>query len=81
MKNNHLLDGVNFPLPVVSYLKLSLIDVIFDLKTGLQAVLSRVQDRLQIFFAVLFWMSLFFWGSAWDGRNSSRKKKGPWFRK
>nr|XP_004506944.1 uncharacterized protein LOC101493454 [Cicer arietinum] len=41
--------------------------------------LSKFQDRVQIFFAVLFWMSLFFWASAWDGRN--RPNKGSRFRK
>ncbi|XP_029129290.1 uncharacterized protein LOC114914921 [Cajanus cajan] len=41
--------------------------------------LSNIQDRIQIFFAVLFWMSLFFWASAWDGRN--RPNKGSGFRK
>merc|ERR1712137_254014 len=46
---------------------------------GLQATLSRIQDKLRIFLAVLFWMSLFFWGSAWDGRDNGRKNKGPRF--
>ncbi|KAI4355745.1 hypothetical protein L6164_004490 [Bauhinia variegata] len=46
---------------------------------GLIASLSKFQDRLQIFFAVLFWMSLFFWASAWDGRN--RPNKGSRFRR
>ncbi|RDX63537.1 hypothetical protein CR513_58028, partial [Mucuna pruriens] len=41
--------------------------------------LSKIQDRIQIFFAVLFWMSLFFWASAWDGRN--RPNKGSRFRR
>ncbi|KAF7814372.1 uncharacterized protein G2W53_028341 [Senna tora] len=35
--------------------------------------LSKIKDRVQIFFAVLFWMSLFFWASAWDGRNRPNK--------
>ncbi|KAE7997330.1 hypothetical protein FH972_001975 [Carpinus fangiana] len=48
-------------------------------RTGLAASLSKFQDRVQIFFAVLFWMSLFFWASAWDGR--SRPNKGSRFRK
>ncbi|KAK7294090.1 hypothetical protein RJT34_16973 [Clitoria ternatea] len=43
------------------------------------ASLSKIQDRIQIFFAVLFWMSLFFWASAWDGRN--RPNKGSRFRR
>ncbi|TKY64564.1 hypothetical protein E2542_SST14462 [Spatholobus suberectus] len=43
------------------------------------APLSKIQDRIQIFFAVLFWMSLFFWASAWDGRN--RPNKGSRFRR
>ncbi|KAB1218699.1 hypothetical protein CJ030_MR3G026579 [Morella rubra] len=42
--------------------------------TGFAASLSKFQDRVQIFLAVLFWMSLFFWASAWDGR--SRPNKG-----
>ncbi|XP_058734398.1 uncharacterized protein LOC131606138 isoform X1 [Vicia villosa] len=43
------------------------------------ASFSKFQDRVQIFFAVLFWMSLFFWASAWDGRN--RPNNGSKFRK
>ncbi|XP_027907612.1 uncharacterized protein LOC114166925 [Vigna unguiculata] len=43
------------------------------------ASLSKIQDRIQIFFAVLFWLSLFFWASAWDGRN--RPNKGSRFRR
>ncbi|KAL1564021.1 hypothetical protein AAHA92_06428 [Salvia divinorum] len=39
------------------------------------------KDTLQIFFAVLFWMSLFFWSCAWDRGNSGRSDKGPRFRK
>ncbi|CAL0325952.1 unnamed protein product [Lupinus luteus] len=45
----------------------------------LAASLSKIQDRVQIFVAVLFWMSLFFWYSAWDGRN--RPNKGSKFRR
>ncbi|XP_022720904.1 uncharacterized protein LOC111278569 [Durio zibethinus] len=48
---------------------------------GFAGKLSRFQDRVQIFFAVLFWMSLFFWSSAWDGRNSGRPNKGSRFRR
>ncbi|GAV87060.1 hypothetical protein CFOL_v3_30486 [Cephalotus follicularis] len=44
--------------------------------SGLVGTLSKFQDRVQIFFAVLFWMSLFFWGSAWDGRSGGRPDKG-----
>ncbi|BFG24664.1 hypothetical protein CerSpe_109380 [Prunus speciosa] len=47
--------------------------------TGLVASFSKFQDKVQIFFAVLFWMSLFFWASVWDER--SRPNKGPRFRK
>ncbi|GMY34033.1 hypothetical protein FCV25MIE_29275 [Fagus crenata] len=47
--------------------------------TGPVASLSKFQDRVQIFLAVLFWMSLFFWASAWDGRN--RPNKGSPFRR
>ncbi|KAL7162293.1 hypothetical protein ACSBR2_042718 [Camellia fascicularis] len=45
------------------------------------ATLSSLQDTMQIFFAVLFWMSLFFWASAWDGRNNGRPGKGSRFRR
>ncbi|KAM7254121.1 hypothetical protein ACFE04_031803 [Oxalis oulophora] len=38
--------------------------------------ISKFQDRIRIFFAVLFWMSLFFWASAWDGRSGGRSNKG-----
>ncbi|KAK8525065.1 hypothetical protein V6N13_016054 [Hibiscus sabdariffa] len=48
---------------------------------GLVGKLSRFQDRARIFFAVLFWMSLFFWYSAWDGRNSGKPDKGSRFRR
>ncbi|XP_039025910.1 uncharacterized protein LOC120159385 [Hibiscus syriacus] len=37
---------------------------------GLVGKMTIYQDRVRIFFAVLFWMSLFFWYSAWDGTNS-----------
>ncbi|CAN6706942.1 unnamed protein product [Malus baccata var. baccata] len=46
---------------------------------GLAASFSKFQDKVQIFFAVLFWMSLFFWASVWDER--SRPDKGSRFRK
>jgi hypothetical protein len=49
--------------------------------TGFQEELSKIQDRVRIFLAVLFWMSLFFWSSAWDGTDDSRNKKGPRFGK
>ncbi|KAJ6715258.1 TRANSMEMBRANE PROTEIN [Salix viminalis] len=39
---------------------------------GIAATLSRLQDRVQIFLAVLFWMSLFFWASVWDGKNNGK---------
>ncbi|CAM0901803.1 unnamed protein product [Alopecurus aequalis] len=45
-----------------------------------QEKLSRLQDTARIFFAVLFWMSLFFWGSAWGGSNNSGGKKRQRFR-
>ncbi|KAI9074742.1 hypothetical protein K1719_043274 [Acacia pycnantha] len=41
--------------------------------TGFAGALVRLQDRVQIFLAVLFWMSLFFWASAGDGRNGPNK--------
>lgn len=54
---------------------------LFFLLTGWQERLSRLQDRIRIFFAVLFWMALFFWGSAWDGNNNSGGTKRQRFRK
>ncbi|CAH1422968.1 unnamed protein product [Lactuca virosa] len=50
-----------------------------DSNSGSLVSFSRFQENVQIFFAVLFWMSLFFWSSAWDGRNNGRSDKGPKF--
>ncbi|WZZ29058.1 hypothetical protein YC2023_012459 [Brassica napus] len=36
---------------------------------GLVGAVTRVQDRVKIFLAVLFWMSLFFWVTVTDGRE------------
>ncbi|KAJ6947488.1 hypothetical protein NC651_002009 [Populus alba x Populus x berolinensis] len=49
----------------------------------LDATLSQLQDRVQIFLAVLFWMSLFFWASIWDGKNNGRGRlnKGSRFKR
>ncbi|XP_057533933.1 uncharacterized protein LOC130812079 [Amaranthus tricolor] len=52
-----------------------------QLSTDFAATFSRLWDKVQIFFAVLFWISLFFWSSAFDGRNSGRKNKRDRFRK
>ncbi|CAA2942574.1 uncharacterized protein LOC111372179 [Olea europaea var. sylvestris] len=49
--------------------------------SGVAASFTRFQDTVQIFFAVLFWMSLFFWSSAWGGKDNGRSNKGPRFRK
>lgn len=49
--------------------------------SGLPMTLSRFKDTVQIFFAVLFWMGLFFWASVWDGRNNGRPDKGSRFRR
>ncbi|KAE8718439.1 hypothetical protein F3Y22_tig00110013pilonHSYRG00194 [Hibiscus syriacus] len=46
---------------------------------GLVGKMTRFQDRARIFFAVLFWMSLFFRYSAWDGRNSGKPNEGSRF--
>ncbi|XP_019247586.1 PREDICTED: uncharacterized protein LOC109227047 [Nicotiana attenuata] len=48
---------------------------------GIMASFSKAQDTMQIFFAVLFWMSLFFWYSVWDGKNDGRPNKGSRFRR
>ncbi|KAG9150944.1 hypothetical protein Leryth_003063 [Lithospermum erythrorhizon] len=49
--------------------------------SGFSTTISRIQDTTQIFLAVLFWMSLFFWASAWDGRNGDKRSKGPRLRR
>ncbi|KAL4195654.1 hypothetical protein AMTRI_Chr05g74350 [Amborella trichopoda] len=41
----------------------------------LEAKLQRIQDGVQIFLATFLWMSLFFWASAWDGRNNNKPNK------
>ncbi|CAN4086394.1 unnamed protein product [Withania somnifera] len=48
---------------------------------GIMASFSKAQDTTRIFFAVLFWMSLFFWYSVWDGKNDGRPNKGSRFRR
>ncbi|CAN6442382.1 unnamed protein product [Victoria cruziana] len=48
---------------------------------GLALTMHQIQDRARIFFAVFFWMSLFFWACAWDGRNNGPPKSRPWFRR
>ncbi|XP_071711755.1 uncharacterized protein [Rutidosis leptorrhynchoides] len=50
-----------------------------DSSSGSIVSLSRLQESAQIFFAVFFWMSLFFWSSVWDGRNNGKSDKGPRF--
>ncbi|RWR83097.1 putative methyltransferase PMT11 [Cinnamomum micranthum f. kanehirae] len=47
-----------------------------DPTAGLEATFYKVKDGVQIFFSVLFWMSLFFWACAWDERDNSRPGKG-----
>ncbi|KAL3528870.1 hypothetical protein ACH5RR_008192 [Cinchona calisaya] len=49
--------------------------------SGVLSSFSRVQDTVRIFFAVLFWMSLFFWYCVWDGRNDGGPKHGSRFRR
>lgn len=48
---------------------------------GTLSTFSQVQDAVRIFFAVFFWMSLFFWSCIWDGNNSGRPGKGPRIRR
>ncbi|MBA0669482.1 hypothetical protein Goklo_025521, partial [Gossypium klotzschianum] len=55
--------------------------MIFFHGTEFAGKLSKFQDQVRIFFAVLFWVSLFFWSSAWDGGNSGRPDKGSRFRR
>ncbi|CAI9113987.1 OLC1v1037447C1 [Oldenlandia corymbosa var. corymbosa] len=49
--------------------------------SGIMSRFSKMQDAVRIFFAVLFWMSLFFWSCVWDGGNNGRPNKGSQFRK
>ncbi|XP_015067935.2 uncharacterized protein LOC107012575 [Solanum pennellii] len=48
---------------------------------GIISSFSKAQDTLRIFVAVLFWMSLFFWYSVWDGKKDGRPNKGSRFRR
>ncbi|RZC51111.1 hypothetical protein C5167_019537 [Papaver somniferum] len=48
---------------------------------GIDEILSKFQHRTQIFFAVLFWMSLFFWACATDGNNDGGSSKRSGFRR
>lgn len=41
--------------------------------------LSRFKDVAQVFVGVLFWMVVFFWASAWDGRDNGKSDKGSRF--
>ncbi|KAK1364034.1 E3 ubiquitin-protein like [Heracleum sosnowskyi] len=43
--------------------------------------LSRFKDVAQVFVGVLFWMGVFFWASAWDGRDNGKSDKGSRFRR
>uniref|UniRef100_A0A7N0ZU22 Uncharacterized protein n=1 Tax=Kalanchoe fedtschenkoi TaxID=63787 RepID=A0A7N0ZU22_KALFE len=49
--------------------------------SGLDVKFMRLKDTVQIFFAVLFWMSLFFWACVWDDKNSGNPTKGSRFRR
>ncbi|KAF6156679.1 hypothetical protein GIB67_017815 [Kingdonia uniflora] len=51
------------------------------LNSDMEDTFSMIQDKVQIFLAVLFWMSLFFWTCAWDDRNDGRPTKGSRFRR
>ncbi|KAK9290930.1 hypothetical protein L1049_009109 [Liquidambar formosana] len=58
-----------------------LVDVYKEAYKSLAVTFSRFQGSVQIFFAVLFWLSLFFWASVWDERNNDRPNKGSRFRR
>ncbi|EOA32893.1 hypothetical protein CARUB_v10016209mg [Capsella rubella] len=47
---------------------------------GLVGAVTRIQDRVKIFLAVFFWMSLFFWVTVTDGRGKGKGKKGSRFK-
>lgn len=55
--------------------------IFFSLETAMEAKMNRARDGVQIFFAVLFWMSLFFWASVWDSDDNKRSRKGGWFKR
>ncbi|KAI4331208.1 hypothetical protein MLD38_029414 [Melastoma candidum] len=46
---------------------------------GIGSSAAKLLDSVQIFLAVLFWLSLFFWSCAWDGRD--RPSKGSRWRR
>ncbi|OAY36872.1 uncharacterized protein LOC110626095 [Manihot esculenta] len=48
------------------------------LPEGNFASFSGLQDRVQIFLAVLLWISLFFWSAACDGRNNGSGRPNKW---
>ncbi|KAF1002723.1 hypothetical protein AG4045_019567 [Apium graveolens] len=48
---------------------------------GVPMTLSRFKDVAQVFVGVLFWMGVFFWASAWDGRDNGKSDKGSRFRR
>lgn len=58
----------------------TLLPFFFWLWIGLVGAVTRIQDRVKIFLAVLFWMSLFFWVTVTDGRGKGKGKKGSRFK-
>ncbi|KAL1551390.1 hypothetical protein AAHA92_19241 [Salvia divinorum] len=49
--------------------------------SGVTTTFTRFQDTLRIVFAVLFWMSLFFWSSIWDRGSGGSPNKRSRFKK
>ncbi|XP_018488599.1 uncharacterized protein LOC108859216 isoform X1 [Raphanus sativus] len=47
---------------------------------GIVGAVTEIQDRVKIFLAVLFWMSLFFWVTVVDGMGKGKGKKGSRFK-
>ncbi|CAH8361341.1 unnamed protein product [Eruca vesicaria subsp. sativa] len=46
---------------------------------GVVGDVTKIEDRVKIFMAVLFWMSLFFWVTVVDGMGKGKGKKGSRF--
>ncbi|KAH0880695.1 hypothetical protein HID58_068089 [Brassica napus] len=47
---------------------------------GVVGAVTRIEDRVKIFLAVLIWMSLFFWVTVVDGMGKGKGKKGSRFK-
>lgn len=77
---HHLMSCLIWTYSLSAWFMLNLNLCLITLFSALTAALSRIQDTFRIFFAVFFWMGLFFWASAWEGRNGGKHDKGTRFK-